>query len=96
MSELKGTPVSSQPKVRVFALSPRDPEPLDCITAYLLFFFSLLKPVGPMNAGGDKNALNRPVGPDDKRDWSFRLLDCFPRCRLCKKDQLNLLTISHG
>jgi hypothetical protein len=49
-----------------------------------------------MDAGGDKNALNRPVGPDDKRDWSFRLLDCFPRCRLCKKDQLNLLTVSHA
>jgi len=41
------------------------------------------KPVGPMRAGGDKNALNRPIGPDDKRDWSFGLFDCLPRCRLC-------------
>jgi hypothetical protein len=37
MSETKGKPVSSQPKVRI-ALSPRDPEPSGCITACLFFF----------------------------------------------------------
>ena len=46
-----------------------------------------------MKAGGDKNALNRPIGPDDRRGWSFGLFDFFPRCRLCKKGQLNLLAI---
>jgi hypothetical protein len=30
------------------------------------------------------------------RDWSFGLFGCFSRCELCKKYQLNLLTIPHG
>jgi len=40
MSEKKHELVSSQPKVRVFAVSPRDPEPSDRITAvsFLLLF----------------------------------------------------------
>lgn len=37
----------------------------------------------PMSAGGNKNALNRPVGPDGKRDWSYGLFDCFSACGLC-------------
>jgi hypothetical protein len=66
----------------VYLLCPLEiPEPSDCITECLF----VLKPVGPMKAGGDKNARNRPIGLDDKRDWSFGLFDCIPRCRLCKK-----------
>lgn len=52
-----------------------------------------------MKAGGDKNALNRPIGPDNQRDWSFGLFDCFPRCRLCKRDHTRhfaWLTLSLG
>jgi len=41
------------------------------------------KATGPMKAGGEKNALNRPQGPDGKRNWSFGLFDCFPRGQLC-------------
>jgi Cys-rich protein (TIGR01571 family) len=37
----------------------------------------------PMQVGGNKNANNRPIGADGKRDWSFGLFDCFPRCSLC-------------
>jgi len=37
----------------------------------------------PMTAGGNKNALNCPVGPDGKRDWSYGLFDCFSACGLC-------------
>jgi hypothetical protein len=36
-----------------------------------------------MNEGGNKNALNREIGSDGKRDWSFGLFDCSPRYRLC-------------
>jgi len=36
-----------------------------------------------MSAGGNKNALNLPVGPDGKRDWSYGLFDCFSVCGLC-------------
>jgi hypothetical protein len=55
-----------------------------------------------MKAGGDKNVLNRPVGPDNMRDWSFGLCDYFPRCRLCKKKPAQpthfawLMTLSSG
>lgn len=37
----------------------------------------------PMVVGGNKNAANRPIGPDGQRDWSFGLFDCFARCGLC-------------
>ncbi|KAF8490358.1 PLAC8 family-domain-containing protein [Russula emetica] len=37
----------------------------------------------PMQVGGNRNAKNRPIGPDGKRDWSFGLFDCFARCGLC-------------
>ncbi|KAI0305344.1 PLAC8-domain-containing protein [Multifurca ochricompacta] len=33
--------------------------------------------------GGNKNTLNREVGVDGKRDWSFGLFDCFSECGLC-------------
>ena len=36
-----------------------------------------------MAVGGNKNANNRPIGADGKRDWSFGLFDCFARCQLC-------------
>jgi hypothetical protein len=36
-----------------------------------------------MAAGGNKNALNRAVGPDGHRDWSFGLFDCFDECGVC-------------
>ncbi|KAH9965161.1 PLAC8 family-domain-containing protein [Russula compacta] len=36
-----------------------------------------------MLAGGNKNALNRPIGPDGYRDWSFGLFDCFSACGVC-------------
>jgi len=36
-----------------------------------------------MQAGGNKNAKNIPIGPDGKREWSFGLFDCFSRCGLC-------------
>lgn len=85
-TETKSQLINSQPKVCVFALSTRE----------RVFSISILKAIGPMKAGGDKNALNRPIGPDDQRDWSFGLFDCFPRCRLCKTDQLSQLAISHS
>jgi len=37
----------------------------------------------PMVVGGDKNANNRPIGADGKRDWSFGLFNCSARCNLC-------------
>src|SRR5579863_8005508 len=36
-----------------------------------------------MSTGGSKNGLNRPIGPDGKRDWSYGLFDCFSACGLC-------------
>ncbi|KAI9438045.1 PLAC8 family-domain-containing protein [Lactarius indigo] len=36
-----------------------------------------------MAAGGNKNALNREVGVDGRRDWSFDLFDCTSECGLC-------------
>jgi hypothetical protein len=50
----------------------------------------------PMQEGGNKNANNRPIGPDGKRDWSFGLFDCFGRCGLCKFDpNQNASTLFH-
>ncbi|KAH9052686.1 PLAC8-domain-containing protein [Lactarius vividus] len=37
----------------------------------------------PMAAGGNKNVLNREVGVDGRRDWSFDLFDCTSKCGLC-------------
>ncbi|KAH8981350.1 PLAC8 family-domain-containing protein [Lactarius hatsudake] len=36
-----------------------------------------------MAAGGNRNALNREVGADGLRDWSFGLFDCTSECGLC-------------
>ena len=36
-----------------------------------------------MAAGGNRNALNREVGLDGRRDWSFGLFDCISDCGLC-------------
>ncbi|KAI0064860.1 PLAC8-domain-containing protein [Artomyces pyxidatus] len=36
-----------------------------------------------MTAGGDKNALNKPVSQDGTRDWSFGLFSCFEDCGTC-------------
>jgi hypothetical protein len=44
---------------------------------------SALQGTAPMQVGGNKNANNRPVGVDGKRDWTFGLFDCFDRCGLC-------------
>ncbi|KAH8990922.1 hypothetical protein EDB86DRAFT_2937981 [Lactarius hatsudake] len=35
-----------------------------------------------MAAGGNRNALNREVGVDGQRDWSFDLFDCTSACDL--------------
>ena len=37
-----------------------------------------------MIAGGNRNVMNRPIGGDGKRDWSYGLCDCFSDCGLCK------------
>ncbi|KAH9046617.1 PLAC8-domain-containing protein [Lactarius hengduanensis] len=37
----------------------------------------------PMATGGNINALNREVGADGRRDWSFGLFDCTSECGLC-------------
>ncbi|KAI9450103.1 PLAC8-domain-containing protein [Lactarius psammicola] len=39
--------------------------------------------IAPMGAGGNRNALNREVGADGQRDWSFDLFDCTSECGLC-------------
>lgn len=44
-----------------------------------------------MAAGGNKNALNREVGSDGKRDWSFGLFDCFDECGVCMSSLGQLL-----
>jgi len=36
-----------------------------------------------MSVDGNKNALDRPIGRDGMREWSYDLLDCFPACGLC-------------
>lgn len=37
----------------------------------------------PMQVGGNRNAKNRPIGSDGKRDWSHGLFDCFGSCGTC-------------
>jgi hypothetical protein len=36
-----------------------------------------------MLAGGNKNGMNRPVGPDGLRGWSYSLFGCFSECGFC-------------
>ena len=40
-----------------------------------------------MKAGGKKNALDREIGADGKREWSFGLFDCFNACNVCMPDR---------
>lgn len=37
----------------------------------------------PMAAGGNRNVLNREVGVDGRRDWSYGLFDCTSECGTC-------------
>jgi len=34
-------------------------------------------------AGGNRNALNKPLGPSGQRDWSFGTFSCFSACGTC-------------
>jgi len=43
----------------------------------------VLQATAQMAVGGNRNVNNRPIGADGKREWSFGLFDCFPRCSLC-------------
>jgi hypothetical protein len=40
-----------------------------------------------MKVGGNKNSLNREIGGDGKREWSYGLFDCFSDCPLCAWDR---------
>ena len=46
-----------------------------------------------MAAGGNRNALNREVGADGRRDWSFGLFDCTSACGLCISTSLVKLSV---
>jgi hypothetical protein len=48
-----------------------------------------------VNAGGNKNALNREIGIDGMREWSYGLLDCFDECGLCTWGQTGTTNSSH-
>ena len=41
-----------------------------------------------MAAGGNRNVLNREVGVDGRRDWSFGLCDFTDECGLCMSTAL--------
>lgn len=43
-----------------------------------------------MKPVGNKNALNREIGEDGLRDWSYGLLDCFAARHLCNQGQLDI------
>jgi hypothetical protein len=47
------------------------------------FFLGFLKGTAEMCVGGNKNALNRTIGADGKREWSYGLFDCSKACGLC-------------
>jgi hypothetical protein len=76
-TDMKMEPVSTQPEVCIFHWSI----PLDCDSEMLKYGSS--KGTAPMKAGGNKNALNRELGADGQRDWSFGLFDCFDTLGLC-------------
>jgi hypothetical protein len=46
-----------------------------------------------MSVDGNKNALDRPIGRDGMRDWSYDLLDCIPACGLCMLDRRELFLV---
>ncbi|KAH9052687.1 PLAC8 family-domain-containing protein [Lactarius vividus] len=50
----------------------------------------------PMAAGGNRNALNREVGTDGRRDWSHGLFDCTAECAvLYSKNKRRLLHLQN-
>ena len=78
MSDIKEV-LSSQPQVRFLPiLLVRNTQ------SFSHFYFP--KGIAQMSAGGNKNALNREIGVDGKREWSFGLFDSFNRDArsLCK------------
>jgi hypothetical protein len=80
MADTKQEVVSTQPQVctcTVHLVSWR------ITLSYVTTHPCLSQSIVPMSAGGNKNALNRPIGPDGKRDWSYGLFDCFSECGLC-------------
>jgi hypothetical protein len=48
-----------------------------------------------VNAGGNKNALNREIGTDGMRGWSYGLFDCFNECGLCTLRRTGTTNSSH-
>ena len=42
------------------------------------------KAMAPMSLGGDRNAKNKPIGADGKREWSNGLMNCFADSSACK------------
>jgi hypothetical protein len=76
MADVK-EPVSSQPQVCVPSMKER---PYVSVSCHVL---CTPQGIAPMSAGGNRNAKNCPAGPDGKREWSFRLYDCFDRFDLC-------------
>ena len=47
-----------------------------------------------MATGGNRNALNREIGVDGHRDWSFGLLDCTHECGICMSSSLVILSFN--
>ena len=76
-------PVSTQPKVRAAMIHPVVSDTHPPFFFFFFFFFFATQGTAPMAAGGNKNALNCPIGPDGQRDWSYGLFDCFSACGLC-------------
>jgi hypothetical protein len=64
--------ISSQPQVCV--------DGFPSSTAYSLF---VSKNVRQMATGSRRNALNREIGADGLRDWSYGLFDCFSEWGIC-------------
>lgn len=76
-TNLKKEIVTSQPQVWPLLLVLLDSE------YSFSFAFLSSKNIAQMKVGGNKNALNREIGEDGKRDWSFGLFDCRNACGLC-------------
>jgi hypothetical protein len=77
MSTESKSPITSQPQVRLQLVTSFT----ECLS--VLGFHLQKQATAPMGAGGNKNALNRAVGPDGQRDWSHGLFDCTEDCGLC-------------
>jgi hypothetical protein len=65
--------VKTQPQVRIPSVYSK--------YSFSIVFFP--KAIAPMKIGGNKNSLNREIGADGKRNWSYGLFDCFGECGLC-------------